>query len=96
MKYTMTLFIAEKEMNELMKAVGLKDESRWFVKPVSVGFQTKEKINEDYFNKMIEESKKIKDAWVPAIGFCDTVYSCPSVVSISDGAVEMFIKRETP
>ena len=91
MQYQMTLYIADRKQNELMKHFDLRHDHKWFIKRVTVSFKTKTKVNEQYFLDLIEKSKAEQEKWVPAIEFGGTLYTDPSVKELSDGQQVMFV-----
>lgn len=95
MKHQMTMFIADREVNNFMSAFDMRLDCKWFIKKVEVNFQTPTPIDEPYFLSLIEKSKDEKKFWVPAIQYMGNFFHDPSVKILSDGKHEMFISRKT-
>ncbi len=87
----MTLFIADRKINEFMKTFDLRPDHKWFIKPVTVQFKAAKKLNDEVFLNIIEQSKIEKEKWVPAIQFQDKIYCDPSVKELSDGSKSFFV-----
>jgi len=89
MKHKMTLFIADRKINELMKYFGLKPDYKEFVIPQEISFDAAAEAN--FFLNLIEKSKTDEKYWIPAIQFGSNLYHDPSVKELSDGQQIMFV-----
>lgn len=87
----MTLYIADRQINEFMKTFDLRPDYKWFIKTVTVRFKPTKKLNDKFFLNLIEKSKAEKEKWVPAIQFQDKIYCDPSVKELSDGNKCFFV-----
>ena len=95
LKHTMTMFIAEKTMNNLMRSADLRPDYKWYCILKTVVFETTTPITEAYFTGIMEKSKAEFEKngwWVPAIKYQDNFFAETSVKIVSDGKVEMFVK----
>jgi hypothetical protein len=91
MKHTMTLYIAERKINDFMKAFDMRPDSKWFVHPEVVSFETTTAITPAYFEKLIKESKSNELFWIPGITYMENHFIDPSVKILSDGQKEFFV-----
>lgn len=91
MKHTATLYVADRERNNLMAAFDLKPDYKWFVTPLKVTFEPDQPPTEEMFRQMIEQSKTLDDEWILAIRYMDNLFADPSVKVLSDGEMEMFL-----
>ena len=92
MQYKATLYMADKKINKWMQAFDMRENHKWFVVPHSATFSTPTKVNEKYFHKIINKSKKADmEFWIPAIEFGGVLYVHESVAELSDGKRGMFV-----
>lgn len=90
----MTMYIADKQQNGLMKAFGLCPDYKVFVTgKETVSFKTTTLVNADYFQRIIEKSKTNKDFWIPAIEHDGAMHVSPEIVELSDGEKCAFVLR---
>jgi hypothetical protein len=94
MKYLMTLFIAEKKINKFMQRFTIKPDYKWFVFLKRVSFVKDSKVTSSHFMKIINESKKEKDFWIPAIKFRGNFYCDKDVKELSDGKRVFFVNKK--
>ena len=99
-EYTMTLHIADREMNDFMKGFDLRPDFKWFVTSKEVTVTTTTIVDEKYIMASIERSKQsvlgnIERAkgefWIPAITFLGKLYKDADVKILSDGVREYFV-----
>jgi len=88
--YQMTLYIADRTINNFMKAADLNPHYKQFVARRIASFSTTSQINEDYFMNIIDKSKDQEDFWIPAIEFCGTLYCDKNIKELSDGKRILF------
>ena len=88
----MTLYIADKKLNNFMECIDMKHKYKYFVSIKSVVFKTNTIVNEDYFMNIINKSMDKLDFCIPAIEFCGVIYCHDSVCELSDGINTFFIK----
>lgn len=87
-----TLFIADKKLNSLMKAMDVCPDYKVFVTgKEDVSFKTKSLVNDGYWMNMIEKSKTQRDYWIPAVQHDGVMYVSPEIMEISDGNKNAFI-----
>lgn len=91
MKYTVTLYIANRRVNDFMAGFDLRDPGKWYYDSQVITIDTVTKVDKAYFQNMIQESKKLKDFWIPAIRCMGNFVVDPDVRQLSDGATTMFI-----
>lgn len=91
MEHTMTLYVADRKINEFMRHFDLKPDHKWYIKPVEVSFATEAPVNDDYFAMLIRESKKQEEKWIPAIRYMNNLYADESVKELSDGDKVFFV-----
>ena len=91
MQHQMTLYIADRKINEFMKHFDLRPDYKWFIVPQTVTFTTENPVNDEYFVKLIQESKKEKEKWIPAIRYMSNLYADESVKELSDGNRVFFV-----
>lgn len=100
MKYEMTLLGASMAMNKMMSAFDMRMEGKWFYFPLKATIDTKTQITEEYFMKIINDSKEAgQEWWIPAIQFQSQLFVHESVKILSDGIKEMFVnvgERQPP
>jgi hypothetical protein len=89
--HEMTLYIADRQQNELMRHFDLRPDYKWYIKPIKVAFSTTTRLSKRYFLNLIEKSKEEKEKWIPAIEFGGTLYCDPSVKELSNGQQIMFV-----
>lgn len=88
------LFIADREINNFMKACDMCHEHKVFVTSgQTVSFVTSKPVNKEYFMAMIEKSKSQKSFWIPAIAHDGEMYISPEIMEISNGEKIMFLRR---
>lgn len=91
----LTLWIAHKKTNALMKAFDMRPDYKVFVSGKQcVTFNTSEMVNSKYILNLIEKSKEQDDFWIPAIEHCGALYMSPEIMEISDGKHCYFAGRE--
>jgi hypothetical protein len=89
-RHSVTLFIANKKVNELMQHFDLRPDHKQFIETVKASFERAEPLTSEFFLDIIEKSKKDKDYWIPVIQFGDVIYKDASVKELSDGNNVMF------
>lgn len=93
MKHSAILYIADREINKMMKAFDLCPDHKVFVALQEISFETTTQVNEEYFMKIIEESKKNEKFWIPVIKYMDNVFIGDDKIKIiSDGTNQIFIR----
>jgi len=85
MKYRMTLYVADRKINDFMECVDLKPKHKVYVSLMGVDFETSTLVHEQYFLDLIEKSRTQKGYWIPAIEFCGLIYCAEEIKEISDG-----------
>ena len=94
MEHTITMFIADRTMNELMKHFDLRPNYKWFIVPQTLSFTTTAPLSDEHFALMIEKSRSDytggADKWIPAIRYMDNFYCDKSVKELSDGKHVIF------
>jgi hypothetical protein len=90
-RHSMTLFIADRKMNEFMRCFDLRPPHKWYVFPQKVSFTTTSKVDDDYVLRLIEKSKGEPEKWVPAIEYMGNIYHDPTVMELSDGQKIVFL-----
>lgn len=94
MKYSLTLFFADKKLNNMMCNVDLKPDCKEFITDSrDVVIETTSALDEASIRKIIEASKNDPDFWIPAIGFAGILYVDDDIKILSDGKTEMFIRK---
>ena len=94
MTYSMTLFIADKTLNNCMEDFDLKHKNKVYVSnKLNLNFKTTNKISEDYFINIINKSEKNEKFWITAIKFCNKLFVHKDIKEISDGEKIIFIKN---
>jgi hypothetical protein len=87
----MDIFVADKQLNKIMDMVDLRLPHKWYYSLIKVTFTTSTEITNNYFYKIIEESKKENDIWIPAVLFCGNLYVDDEVKELSDGQKSFFV-----
>ena len=97
MRYEMTIYIADKWKNNMMRNLDMSHPNKWFVEaPQKVSFSTTTKVDEHYFMDLIEKSRDWGEKyWIPAIMFCGTLYVAPDVEELSDGKKSVYLGKVT-
>jgi hypothetical protein len=99
-EYTMTLYVALKEVNDFMKGFDLRADFKWFVQPKEIVITTTTLVDEKYIMSFIERSKQAclgnierakGDFWIPAVNYLGKLYRDPTVKVLSDGEREYWI-----
>jgi len=96
LKHTMTMFIADRKMNELMRCFDMRIDCKQFIEPQEATFTLKEGVvlDEAFFINIIRKSKELMDGyWIPAIRYQDNFFYHPEVKVLSDGRREFFIQQ---
>lgn len=93
MTETLTLFLADKRLNETMSALDMRPHYKVFVSNKST-FKTKKEITTEFLLDMIEKSRTQETFWIPAIEWNGQLVIAPEIKSISDGQKEAFVRRE--
>ena len=98
MQYTMTLYVADRARNALMKAADMCPDYKVFIEKRTIPIKTTSNVDEAYIYRLIELSKtqpELEGSWIPAIEFCGVLYVDESIKEISDGTHVGFVNRET-
>lgn len=93
-KHQMTLYVADRKMNDFMKAFDLRIDCKQFIDLRDVTFTLKPGvvIDEEFFMNFIMKSKELMEGyWIPAILYQGNFFYHPEVKVLSDGQREMFI-----
>src|SRR5574338_254203 len=94
MKHGAILFVVNKTMNDLMRQWDVFHPNKVLVTPQKMTFETKSEVNDEYFQRMIEETATAYDdilfEGIAAIKYGENWYFHPNVSCISDGEYEMF------
>lgn len=90
----MTLYIADKQQNRLMKAFDLCPDHKVYVTGKQrVSFKTKLLVDETYIQQMIEKSRSNADFWIPAIEHDGVLHTAPELMELSDGNKVAFVGK---
>ena len=93
-KYEMIFYIADKKINRFMEMFDLKPKHKVFISQEQVAdLTTTTKVNKNYITKLIFDSKKNDDFWIPMIGYEGKLYVCNEIMEISDGKKTCFINN---
>lgn len=91
----LTLYIAEKRINNLMSAFDMCPSYKVFVHPVQQEIDRQgTDSDESFFHRIIESSRSQKDYWIPAVMHDGRIYVADGIKEISDGNRIMFVNRE--
>jgi len=97
MKYQMTLFIADKKINEFMSCVDMRhDRKQFYNSKLVTDFETSKVVDDKYILNIIEKSKNEEGYWIPAIEYQGTLYHDPELIELSDGRVSLFLGEKKP
>lgn len=89
----MTLYIADRIINEIMKVVGMKEEHKEFIVPMAASFH--KEPSDAYFLNILERGKTLdKRFWIVAVKFEDRYYCQKGIKCLSDGKNETWITNE--
>ena len=94
MKRNLTIFVANRFKNNLMKMADLKPDYKWFAEAHDVTFEGKAMNAKKIMNLINKSENDLKDYWIPAILYKDKLYAHKSVKSLSDGKKQFFLTRE--
>lgn len=93
MEQAMTLFIADKKVNDLMNSLDMRhNKKQFFSRALEVSFTTTSKVDKDYFLNIIEKSKNEKGYWIPAIEHKGALYVDPYLAELSDGEKSLMLR----
>ena len=86
MEYSAEIYIARKDINNMMESFDMKPDHKCYVIGTStMKFTAENGVTEETFYKLIEKSKESEDFWIPAVLFCDNLYVSPEIKELSDG-----------
>lgn len=90
----MILFIADRKINQMMKAFDLCPDYKVFVsRKELVSYRTMSKVDDVYVRSLIEKSRDQKDFWIPAIQFGGRMFVADGIMEISDGNKTGFVRE---
>lgn len=94
MRHEAVFYIAIRAVNKFMSHLDLCEKGKVYVQAQEVSFSTDTKVDEEYFAKIIAESKKEKEMWIPAISYMNNFFVDAEINAISDGKHELFIREK--
>jgi len=88
---TLTLWLADKRLNEIMAAFDMCPSYKVFVLNKS-SFDTDKEVTKEFLLGIIEKSRSQETFWIPAIEWDGELISAPELKIISDGKHEAFLR----
>ena len=88
----LTLYVADRKVNALMKAFDMCPDYKVFVSILEEDVERKGADSDKAFIKrIIEGSQKYPDFWIPAAVYNGVFYAAEGIKILSDGQKEMFL-----
>lgn len=84
MNIKIILYVMDRKMTRLLRAMDLFEDCKFFCKPYEITFNTTSPISDDYFMKLITSSNE-SESPIGALIFNNTVYKNPEIPYVSDG-----------
>lgn len=90
MKFEMIMYVAQRELNEMMRCFDLKPDYKWYVTPMKADI---ENPSIDKIKKLIAESHKHASIYIPAVRCGSEFVVDEGVMELSDGKRIMYVNE---
>lgn len=88
----MTMYIADRQVNEIMEFFGMKGQHKEFVVPVTATFHSDP--TESYFQNILTKGRTLDERfWIVAVEFAGDWFLVDGITCLSDGRKEAWFKN---